>query len=164
MYREARLDILQDESNTNRDIPTYEGIEKKVAELTGVTYITHDMCPNTCMAYTGPFKDLDVCSYCGITRYDPKTRKARQHLSTMPLGQQILPQWKDPANAKLMEHRWSETLKIVEQLKTSGGCIDEYSEYLPRPRLHCPSASSLSSRAKRSFSASRWGNPVMSSP
>ncbi|ETW85803.1 hypothetical protein HETIRDRAFT_311270, partial [Heterobasidion irregulare TC 32-1] len=45
-------------------------VKKKVAELTGITSIIHDMCTNTCIAYTGPYADLDKCPLCYESRYD----------------------------------------------------------------------------------------------
>ncbi|KAF5342644.1 hypothetical protein D9611_001231 [Ephemerocybe angulata] len=128
VYRDVRLDILDDDSS--RDIPSYEGAKKKVAELTGITPIIHHMCPDSCMAYTGPYKDLEECVYCKKPRYDPKTGKPLQYFYTMPLGPQIQARWKDPACAKLMQHRQQETKKIFERLQDpeSGGQIDEYSD------------------------------------
>jgi hypothetical protein len=51
-------------------------VKKKVTELSGVASIKHDMCINTCIAYTGPYASLDVCPECGTSRYhDAGTRK-----------------------------------------------------------------------------------------
>jgi hypothetical protein len=41
------------------EILSYERIRKKVAEMSGVHPITHHMCINTCVAFTGPYTDLD---------------------------------------------------------------------------------------------------------
>ncbi|TBU21510.1 hypothetical protein BD311DRAFT_830762, partial [Dichomitus squalens] len=44
-------------------LPTYEAMQKLVQELSGVVPIVTDMCPETCVAYTGPFAALDRCPY-----------------------------------------------------------------------------------------------------
>jgi hypothetical protein len=53
------------------DVLTYDQIKRRVAQLSGVVPLVHDMCVKTCVAYVGPFRDLDTCPYCGELRYDP---------------------------------------------------------------------------------------------
>ncbi|KIY47073.1 hypothetical protein FISHEDRAFT_66190 [Fistulina hepatica ATCC 64428] len=36
------------------------------------------MCPNSCMAYTGPFSDLEACSFCQSPYYDLTTGKLQE--------------------------------------------------------------------------------------
>ena len=38
----------------------------------------HDMCINSCLAYTGPYKHLEICPECGEPRYEPQKKKPRQ--------------------------------------------------------------------------------------
>ena len=45
-------------------------MQEKIAELTGVHSMMHDMCPNTCIAYTGPFHDLSICPKCEKPCYE----------------------------------------------------------------------------------------------
>ncbi|KAI6025983.1 hypothetical protein F5J12DRAFT_715953, partial [Pisolithus orientalis] len=49
---------------------SYYSIKKLIAEYTGVELIEHDMCPDTCIAFTGPYATLDACPICGEDRYD----------------------------------------------------------------------------------------------
>ncbi|KAH8987488.1 hypothetical protein EDB86DRAFT_2808890, partial [Lactarius hatsudake] len=44
------------------------------------------MCPDSCIAYTGPYGDLDSCPRCHISRYHPDSRRARKRFSTVPIG------------------------------------------------------------------------------
>ncbi|KAF9488108.1 hypothetical protein BDN71DRAFT_1485158 [Pleurotus eryngii] len=44
------------------------------------------MCPNSCVAYTGPFAKLTNCPKCGGPCYDTHTGKPRQHFYTIPLA------------------------------------------------------------------------------
>lgn len=46
------------------EIPSYEQIKQYISKLTAVFAIVHDMCINSCLAFTGPFKDLNVCPEC----------------------------------------------------------------------------------------------------
>ena len=39
-------------------------VQGTIAELMGVYSMKHDMCPNTCIAYTGPFSNLSSCPIC----------------------------------------------------------------------------------------------------
>ena len=50
-----------------------EELEKRIADLSGVTPIYIDMCKNSCLAYTGPWKNLDFCVICGHQRYEMPT-------------------------------------------------------------------------------------------
>ncbi|KAJ7720471.1 hypothetical protein DFH07DRAFT_760812, partial [Mycena maculata] len=66
------------------DILTHHLVKKKVTEMTGVVPLLHDMCRNSCMAYTGPLADLELCRVCKAPRFD-ETGSSRK-FSTMPLG------------------------------------------------------------------------------
>ena len=52
------------------DIPmlTYEQIDKRVGEWSGIHPIVHHMCPNSCITYTGPLVDLETCPKCKHSR------------------------------------------------------------------------------------------------
>ncbi|TEB31524.1 hypothetical protein FA13DRAFT_1629032, partial [Coprinellus micaceus] len=49
VYRDVRLDLLDE--NPDRNLLSYEEVKRRVEELTGVTPLKHDMCPDTCIAY-----------------------------------------------------------------------------------------------------------------
>lgn len=76
------------------EIPSYHQIERLIAEFTGVESIEHDMCSESCVAFTGPFSHLDNCPVCGHHRYDPiklrtsggRTKVALRKFVTIPLG------------------------------------------------------------------------------
>ena len=46
------------------ELPSYYKIKCSVAELTGVESVVHHMCIKSCIAYTGPFLDLNACPLC----------------------------------------------------------------------------------------------------
>ncbi|KAG1801214.1 hypothetical protein EV424DRAFT_1436743, partial [Suillus variegatus] len=83
------------------EIPSYHQIERLIAEFTGVESIEHDMCPESCVAFTGPFSHLENCPICGHHHYDPiklrtsggRTKVALRKFVTIPLGAQLQALW-----------------------------------------------------------------------
>jgi hypothetical protein len=63
-------------------------VRKLTMEVTGLESQRVDMCPNSCMAFTGEFKDLWFCTYvrhhkpCGQPRYDNKGHPRAQMMYT----------------------------------------------------------------------------------
>jgi len=59
---------------------SYERVKRLIADLSGIYPIIHDMCPNSCLAYTGVWRDLDRCPLCDEPRFiqTEKGRRARQ--------------------------------------------------------------------------------------
>lgn len=43
---------------------SFNGVEHLIAAYTGVEPLEHDMCVNSCAAFTGPFVDLETCPIC----------------------------------------------------------------------------------------------------
>ena len=93
-----------------------------------------DMCVDGCIAFTGPFLDLDACPECKEARYHPqsnprKPRKARKQFSTIPLGLQLQAQWKSHSGAKRMHYRNFKTRSIFEMMDSDGTLeIKEYDD------------------------------------
>ena len=44
---------------------SFDQVKQHVCWLSGVVPVEHDICVNSCLAYTGPHKTLDTCSHCG---------------------------------------------------------------------------------------------------
>lgn len=120
-------------------LPSLYLVKQKVAEITGVLSITKDMCQNTCLAYTGPFSDLEACPKCQEPHYDPRILESsngrkkipQQELTTIPLGPQLQALWRSPGGATAMLHRDTETQKILRKLQTDEMTfIDNGRDYL----------------------------------
>ena len=64
---------------------SYYVVRAKVEKTTGVTQIKTDMCPNSCIAYTGPFATLDTCPNpkCQSPRYENVKGKGHRRSSTI---------------------------------------------------------------------------------
>ena len=123
-------------SDPLRPIHSYKVIHAKLERLTGITQIQTDMCINSCIAYTGPFKSLDACPKCATSRYEhPVTtseqrqenpaegeesrsnsrgvvRKARKQYYTIPLGPQLQALWRTPEGAERTLYRQRKTDEI----------------------------------------------------
>ncbi|EJF67489.1 hypothetical protein DICSQDRAFT_41667, partial [Dichomitus squalens LYAD-421 SS1] len=103
-YRANRQAVMRYEKGLI--LPTYEAMQKTVEELSGVVPIITDMCPETCVAYTGPFAGLDRCPYdtCGAARYEMRGNKrvARRTFQTHPLGPQVQALYRSRHCAKRM--------------------------------------------------------------
>jgi hypothetical protein len=119
------------------DVLTYDQIKRRVAQLSGVVPLVHDMCVKTCVAYVGPFRDLDTCPYCGELRYDPiklaasdgKTKVARREFHTMPIGPQLQALWRNKDSAQRMRYRDIRTEEILKELGQNDGNIPSYYDF-----------------------------------
>ncbi|KAI9069776.1 hypothetical protein FKP32DRAFT_1599691 [Trametes sanguinea] len=119
IYANTRTCIL--ERHPEDDILSLHLVRKRIAQLTGVVAVTHDMCPASCMAYTGPWAELESCKFCAESRYDSTlvkqkrpVKKPRRQFNTYPLGLQIQDR---------MPH-------ILEELLRSGGELDQISDII----------------------------------
>lgn len=100
--RDASMERYPDD-----DIYTYYRVKQAVAELSGIESIINDMCINTCLAFTGPYADLDRCSRCGEDRWDqkkstPQKNIPRRTFDTFPVGPQLQALWQHPDQAEKM--------------------------------------------------------------
>ena len=111
-------------------IPSFDQIKRIVAEITGVVPIVHHMCVNSCIAFTGPFSELDKCPYCNEDRYDSNTNAARQELHTIPLGPQLQSLFRDPKGAESMSYRRRETKATISTLQQNNGQLEVYSDFI----------------------------------
>lgn len=107
----------------NEDIPSYHQIKKYVAELSGVCSIEHDMCVKSCIAYTGPFKELQMCPECGEPRFDPFIKKAHQNFHTIPLGPQLQAIRRGAQSSLEANYHLAVTEKIMKDLDLLEGEI-----------------------------------------
>ena len=139
-YTSAREAVLR--RHPDDQIPTYHQIKHSITEITGVESIENDMCIKTCLAYTGPFINLEHCPVCGEARWDPVTRKARQTFHTVPVGPQLQALWGDKDSAQRMKYRRDLNVKLAELLSGDGAAasfptFDDYfygSDYIEAVR------------------------------
>jgi hypothetical protein len=103
-------------------------MRKRVEQLSGVVPIFHDMCPDTCVGFTGPFVDLDHCPICGKDRYRSGTREPQRQFVTIPLGPVIQALYGSATTADKMHYRERETATVLEYARTHGGQVKEYDD------------------------------------
>jgi hypothetical protein len=118
-------------------MPSLRQIERIIGEFTGVESITHDMCPDTCLAFTGPFADLEKCPTCDKDRYDQiklqasaGRNKVARKFHTIPIGPQIQALWRDTDSAKQMYYRHERTERLLQEIREAGGAIDTYDDFI----------------------------------
>jgi hypothetical protein len=116
-YSEARLDV-QDRFPESKML-SYDQVKRRASDLSGLVTWKHDMCVNSCVGFTGPFTNLEVCPYskCQEPRYDQdkltrsngKNKVPRKVFTTFALGPQLQAQWKNPQTAERMLYRRRKT-------------------------------------------------------
>ncbi|KAF8584056.1 hypothetical protein K439DRAFT_1647026 [Ramaria rubella] len=83
-------------------------IKSKVAQWSGVEPMVHDMYPNSCIAYTGPFSELEGCPRCLSSRWDEFQLKASKG------KKQAL--WRNPKIAHYMRYCQEKTVEILQRI------------------------------------------------
>ncbi len=134
MYDANRAAII--ERNPDNNIPSLHSVQQMIAELTGVRALVHDMCRDSCMAYTGPYSNYEDCLHCKTPqpRYDPYIlstsgkKKPQRQFSTFPLGPQIQTRFRSVEEAQEMRHRQQRMTAILEELIRTGGNLDRISD------------------------------------
>ena len=126
MYNDVRDALLLHDPALQ--LTSYYSTRKIAQNTTGITQIRTDMCPKSCVAYTGPFSALTHCPTCGLARYEEKQssrsskmfRTPRQQFYTIPLGPQLQALWRTPEGADRMRYRNRKTFEVTQQLRRSG--------------------------------------------
>ena len=141
-YETNRRAIL--DTFPHADLPSYYRIKRLVADLTGIESIVHHMCIKSCIAYTGPFLDLQECPMCSELRYDQFMLQASsgrvkipcQEFHTIPIGPQLQALYRSPESASHAHYLHKERSRILARLELddddNGESIglDEYSDIL----------------------------------
>ena len=129
-YKLVRDAIIR--SYPDLEILSLDQIKRCIARISGVIPIIHDMCPNTCIAYTGPFSDLSTCPECNEPCHDQlkllhsggQVKVARQTFHTLPVGPQLQAAWRSTEGSDQMSYRQRATKTIIEEVRRNGNKID----------------------------------------
>ncbi|KAF7761992.1 hypothetical protein Agabi119p4_9984 [Agaricus bisporus var. burnettii] len=95
-------------------------IKRFARKFSYTSTIEHDMCPNSCIAFTGPLDCEDTCYECGTLRWDPAVtdkKVATAKFSTITLGTQLQSFYASSEVARLMQYRWEKTQPILAQIQ-----------------------------------------------
>ncbi|KAF8957134.1 hypothetical protein BDZ97DRAFT_1670443, partial [Flammula alnicola] len=87
------------------------------------------MCKNSCLAFTGPFANLDRCPKCNEPKLCPTTKKPQQEFHTILLGPILQALWRDASSAKKFYHRRWKTWEIIRDLQTNSGNLSSYDDF-----------------------------------
>ncbi|KIO04827.1 hypothetical protein M404DRAFT_142201, partial [Pisolithus tinctorius Marx 270] len=107
------------------NILSFYNVERTIAMYTGVDSIEHDMCPNTCLAYTGLFSDLDACPICRKSHWleealQGSTCRAKvpaQKFTTIPIGPQIQARYHHENAATEMDYLRRRTNEVIAEIR-----------------------------------------------
>ncbi|KIK17012.1 hypothetical protein PISMIDRAFT_112278, partial [Pisolithus microcarpus 441] len=110
------------------DILSFHNVENLIASLTGVEKVQHDMCPNSCAAFTGPYSNLEQCPLCETSRWNQellqstngRSRMPAKKFTTIPLGPQLQALYRDPDQACQMRYLHERTQQIIAEIRRTG--------------------------------------------
>lgn len=119
------------------EMPSYDKLKSRIADITGVSSVAADMCINSCLAFTGPLEDVPTCPECLEPRYDPKILAAsrgkqktpRQSAHTIPLGPQLQAMYSTPEGSAAMKYRSEQTATLLEELRVKQ-TMDSYGDFI----------------------------------
>ena len=137
-YTLTREAILRRHPDDN--IPSYDQMKRRISEITGVVPIVHHMCPNSCLAFTGPLAKDEACRKCGHPRYIDEHQTPAQEFYTIPIGPQLQALWANADSAHNLSYRRRKTHEILREKACNGGtipCFEDFlhgNEYLERVR------------------------------
>lgn len=109
------------------ELLSLERVKRLTAEITGILPITDHMCPNSCIAYTGPFKALETCRVCGEHRFDNQGRP-KQVFLTIPVGPQLQALKRNKDKAMALRYRKLHTESLLSELANNDGFPKNYSD------------------------------------
>ena len=135
----ANMNSSVDSFNANRNailrrhpednVPSYSQMIRHISEITGVSSVVHAMCKNSCLAFTGPFANLDRCSVCNEPKLCPVTKKPQQEFHTILLGPILQALWRDASSAKKFHYRRWKTWELIRELQATFGNLSSYDDF-----------------------------------
>ena len=119
------IELLNDPSN---DFLSFDQVKRRLGWLSGVVPLEHDMCPNSCVAYTGPYEELDTCPRCPLSRFFPDTNNPRKRFTTLPIGPVIQAIYGSSEIASHMRYLERALSTNAERAQRAGGRLDKYDD------------------------------------
>jgi hypothetical protein len=100
-----------------------------MVEITGVMPIHNHMCPNSCIAYTSPFKALETCPICGESCLDNQDRP-KQVFLTIPVGPQLQALKRNKDKVMALRYRKLHTESLLSELANNSQYLAAFDEGL----------------------------------
>ena len=114
----------------DNDFLSYDQVKHCIEQISGVTPILHDICINSCCAFTGPFQDHTECTICAEPLYEYKPGRhgcnewcPQWQFHAIPIGPVLQALYHLPDSAKNMHHRKEQTQEICSQIARNAGKI-----------------------------------------
>lgn len=106
----------------NLGLPSLKVLRKEMSALAGIHVTRHDCCPNSCMAYTGPYATLKNCTYCNTPRYRSDGVSPIKQFHYLPLIPQTKALYAGASSAAAMKYRSEHENDNIDDL---GGTISD---------------------------------------
>ena len=124
---------------TGVEVLALYSVQKLATALTELKPLQIDMCPKSCMAYTGTFAGLESCIHsrdgkiCGEPRYKPKARptaknKPRAQMMALSVIASIKAMYANAETSTLLRHRDKCLQKALALIATASGAV-QYSDF-----------------------------------
>jgi hypothetical protein len=107
---------------------SFNQVKCRLRWLSGVVPIEYDMCPNTCVAYTGPYSTLDTCPCCPMSRYFPGTTNPQRRFTTVLIEPVIQAFYGSCDMAEHMHHLERSLTANADCAWCAGGKLDKYDD------------------------------------
>jgi hypothetical protein len=145
LHREVLISV------TGLEILSLYKVQKLAMQIADFCPTKVDMCPKSCIAYTGPYRDLDKCPFfiksqgantiCNEPRYrngDTNKRKPRAQVQILPVMSTIHAMFHNADTAKQLRHRDSclkQALHLVGRAKTYSDFGDSKIHEMQRTKM-----------------------------
>jgi hypothetical protein len=100
-YEDACAAVVDRDPHYN--LLSWDVVQKRLADWTGVHLVRHDMCFISCVGFTGPYAQLDKCPNCGQARRDAAGAPRKQFF-TIPLVTQLQARFASKHSARRMRY------------------------------------------------------------
>ena len=115
-------------NNSSEVFLSFDQVKRWLCWLSGVVPVEHDMCPNTCVAYTGLYKELDTCPHCALSRHFPDTNTPRKRFATVPIGPVVQAFYGSPELAEHMHYLGRALSMNTDHAQHAGGILNRYND------------------------------------
>ena len=119
---------IEQQHNPQDPILSFDQVKRRVRWLSGVVPIEHDMCLDSCVAYTGPYDELQTCPCCSTPQYVAgDNKKPQKRFSTIPVGPVIQALYGSCDIAEHMHYLEQRLAQNVEHVRVHGR-LDKYND------------------------------------
>ena len=96
--------------------------------LSGVVPLEHNMCLNSCVAYTGLYAELNTCPHCPLSHFLPNMNTPHKRFTTLPIGPVIQAFYGSHEIAGHMHYLGKALSANIERAQHASGSLDRYDD------------------------------------